>query len=127
MTTLFAFLHHVAAALLISALAVEFAGIRLDLTLASAKTLRLADATLGAAAAMLLAVGGLRVLLFEMGAGPVDKLPYERLADGASCACNKDSHDLSPLSVRSPPTFSPPFFRADTAADGNKTKRTGPL
>jgi putative membrane protein len=67
MTVLFAFLHHLAAFTLVSALAVEFTLIRQDLTLATARRLIAADTVLGAAATVLLAVGLARVLWFEKG------------------------------------------------------------
>lgn len=68
MSTLFAFLHHVAAFTLVSALAVEFALIRQDLTLAIARRLPIVDAVLGISAGFLLVVGLLRVFFFEKGA-----------------------------------------------------------
>lgn len=68
MTTLFAFLHHVAAFALVAALAVELVLLRLDLTHATARRLLVTDAILGASASILLAVGLSRVFLFEKGA-----------------------------------------------------------
>jgi putative membrane protein len=68
MTTLFAFLHHVAAFTLVAALAVEFVLIRQDLTAATARKLVTTDAVLGAAAGALLVIGLLRVFYFEKGA-----------------------------------------------------------
>jgi putative membrane protein len=68
MTTLFAFLHHVAAFTLVSALAVEFVLIRGELTLANARKLQVADMVLGISAGVLLAVGLARVFFFEKGA-----------------------------------------------------------
>src|SRR5690606_19181296 len=68
MTTLFAFLHHVAAFTLMAAVAVEFVAIRPPLTLANARTLIGADAVLGVSATVLLVVGLLRVFYFEKGA-----------------------------------------------------------
>jgi putative membrane protein len=68
MSTLFAFLHHVAAFTLVSALAIEFVLIRQELTLASARRLQVTDAVFGAAAGILLVVGLLRVFYFEKGA-----------------------------------------------------------
>jgi len=47
MSTLFAFLHHLAAFTLVSALAVEFVLIRQELTLANARKLPIVDAVLG--------------------------------------------------------------------------------
>jgi putative membrane protein len=67
MSTLFAFLHHLAAFTLVSALAVEFVLIRQELTLASARRLPVVDAVLGGAAGLLLIVGLLRVFYFEKG------------------------------------------------------------
>jgi putative membrane protein len=68
MTTLFAFLHHVAAFTLVGALAVEFVLIRGDLTLSTARRLQVTDAVLGASATILLVVGLARVFFFEKGA-----------------------------------------------------------
>ncbi len=68
MTTLLAFLHHLAAFTLVAAIAVEFILIRMELSLASARRLMIADAVLGASAGLLLVVGLLRVLYFEKGA-----------------------------------------------------------
>jgi putative membrane protein len=68
MSTFFAFLHHVAAFTLVSALAVEFILIGQEFSLATARRLVIADAVLGAAAGILLVVGLLRVFFFEKGA-----------------------------------------------------------
>jgi putative membrane protein len=68
MSTLFAFLHHLAAFTLVAALAVEFILIRMELTLATARRLIIADAVLGASAMLVLIVGLLRVFYFEKGA-----------------------------------------------------------
>ena len=68
MSTLFAFLHHLLAFTLVSALAVEFILIGQELSLATARRIGLADAVLGAAAGLLLVVGLARVFYFEKGA-----------------------------------------------------------
>jgi putative membrane protein len=68
MTTLFAFLHHLCAFTLVSAVAIEFVLIRSELTLASARRLQVTDLVLGVAAGALLVVGLLRVFFFEKGA-----------------------------------------------------------
>lgn len=68
MTTLFAFLHHLAAFTLVAAIAVEFVLIRQELTLSSARRLVATDAVLGVSAVVLLIVGLLRVFFFEKGA-----------------------------------------------------------
>jgi putative membrane protein len=68
MSTLFAFLHHLCAFTLVSAVAIEFALIRSELTLASARRLQVTDIVLGVAAGALLVVGLLRVFFFEKGA-----------------------------------------------------------
>ena len=68
MSTLFAFLHHLAAFTLVSAVAIEFALIRQELTLSSARRLQVTDMLLGMAAGALLVIGLLRVFLFEKGA-----------------------------------------------------------
>jgi putative membrane protein len=67
MSALFAFLHHLTAFALVSALAVEFVLIRQELTLGNARRLLATDAVLGAAAGLLLVVGLLRVFYFEKG------------------------------------------------------------
>jgi putative membrane protein len=67
MSTLFAFLHHVCAFTLVAALAVEFALIRTELTLASARRLQITDMVLGIAAGLLLIIGLCRVFFFEKG------------------------------------------------------------
>jgi putative membrane protein len=72
MTTFFAFLHHLFAFTLVSALAVEFILLgqaRSDtLSLPLARRLAVADAVLGVSATLLLIVGLLRVFYFEKGA-----------------------------------------------------------
>jgi putative membrane protein len=68
MSTLFAFLHHLCAFALVGALAIEFALIRQELTLASARRLLTTDMVYGIAACALLAIGLLRVFFFEKGA-----------------------------------------------------------
>ncbi len=69
MSTLFAFLHHLAAFTLVAALAVEFTLIRQELTLSSARRLQVTDMVLGIAAGLLLLVGLCRVFFFEKGSG----------------------------------------------------------
>ena len=68
MSTLFAFLHHLAAFTLVAALAIEFTLLRQELTLASARRLQITDLVLGIAAGALLIIGLLRVFYFEKGA-----------------------------------------------------------
>jgi putative membrane protein len=68
MSTLFAFLHHVAAFTLVAAVAIEFALLRTELTHATARRLLATDVVLGVAAGILLVVGLLRVFYFEKGA-----------------------------------------------------------
>jgi hypothetical protein len=65
MSTLFAFLHHLCAFTLVSAVAVEFTLIRQELTLAIARRLQITDLVLGIAAGALLVIGLLRVFFFE--------------------------------------------------------------
>ena len=67
MSTLFAFLHHVCAFTLVSAVAIEFMLIRQELTLSSARKLQATDRVLGIAAGALLVIGLLRVFYFEKG------------------------------------------------------------
>ena len=67
MSATFAFLHHLAAFTLVSAVAIEFVLIR-ELTLKSARMLLLVDAIFGVSAGTLLVVGFLRVFFFEKGA-----------------------------------------------------------
>jgi len=66
-STLFAFLHHVCAFTLVSAVAIEFMLIRQELTLSSARKLQATDRVLGIAAGALLVIGLLRVFYFEKG------------------------------------------------------------
>ena len=68
MTALFAFLHHLCAFTLVSAVAIEFTLIRGELTLSSARRLQVTDMVLGIAAGALLVIGLLRVFFFEKGA-----------------------------------------------------------
>jgi putative membrane protein len=68
MSTLFAFLHHLAAFTLVSAVAIEFTLIRAELTPSSARRLQVTDIVLGIAAGALAIIGLLRVFFFEKGA-----------------------------------------------------------
>ena len=68
MTTLFAFLHHLCAFKLVSAVAIESTLIRQELTLSSARRLPVTDLVLGIAAVALLVIGLARVFFFEKGA-----------------------------------------------------------
>jgi putative membrane protein len=68
MSTLFAFLHHLCAFALVSAVAIEFVLIPSELTLSSARRLQVSDLVLGIAAGALLIIGLLRVFFFEKGA-----------------------------------------------------------
>lgn len=67
MTTLFAFLHHLAAFTLVSALAIELMLIHQKLTVSNIRRLLMVDAILGVAAGTVLVVGLLRVFVFEKG------------------------------------------------------------
>jgi putative membrane protein len=67
MIVTFAFLHHLAAFVLVAALAIEFMLIRDEITLANARRLMLVDGIFGMAAGVLLVVGLLRVFFFEKG------------------------------------------------------------
>jgi putative membrane protein len=67
MAALFAFLHHVAAFTLVSAVAVEFVQINDELTIQRARRLQITDMVLGASAGVLFVVGVLRVHFFEKG------------------------------------------------------------
>ena len=62
-----AFVHHVAAFALVSAMVVEFVLIRQELNAVAARRLALADMVVGISAAVLLVVGLLRVFYFEKG------------------------------------------------------------
>ena len=68
MPAIFAFLHHIAAFTLVSALAIEFVLLRRELSVANARTLLRVDALFGIAAGTILIVGLLRVFFFEKGA-----------------------------------------------------------
>ena len=67
MSTLFAFLHHLCAFTLVSAVAIELVLIRQELTLSSARRLQVTDMVLGIAAGALLFIGLVRVFLLEKG------------------------------------------------------------
>jgi putative membrane protein len=69
MSSLFAFLHHLAAFAIVAALVLELVLLRAPLTVWSARRLLVADTIYGASAGLLLAVGLLRVFYFEKGAG----------------------------------------------------------
>ena len=68
MSALFAFLHHLAAFGLVSALTVEVVLLGGEINLNSARRLQRADMALGISAGVLLAVGLARVFFFEKGA-----------------------------------------------------------
>ncbi len=68
MSTLFAFLHHLCAFTLVSAIAIEFALLRQELSVSSARRLLATDLVLGITAGLLLVIGLLRVFFFEKGA-----------------------------------------------------------
>ena len=67
-STLFAFLHHAAAFLLVAVVTVELVLTRGELTVASARTLLRMDSVYGLCAVMLLIVGFIRVFRMEKGA-----------------------------------------------------------
>jgi putative membrane protein len=67
MTTLFAFLHHLAAFTLVAALAIELMLVHQKLTAANIRRLLVVDAILGASAGVVLIAGLLRVFVFEKG------------------------------------------------------------
>jgi putative membrane protein len=68
MTSLFAFLHHIAAFTLFAALVVELILIREVLTVGTARRLQVADMVFGISAGVLIVVGLPRVFYFEKGA-----------------------------------------------------------
>jgi putative membrane protein len=68
-SALMAFLHHLAAFTLVGALAAEVVLFKLPLTVIQARRVQRADQIFGAAAAVLLVVGLLRVVFFEKGTG----------------------------------------------------------
>jgi len=67
MSAFFAFLHHVAAFALVSAVVVEFVVIRDEMNVRTARRLARADMVVGISAGVLLAVGWMRVFFFEKG------------------------------------------------------------
>jgi putative membrane protein len=67
MSAFFAFLHHLAAFALVSALVVEFALLNGELNVKTARRIRIYDLVYGSSAGMVFAVGALRVLYFEKG------------------------------------------------------------
>lgn len=68
MNVLFAFLHHVAAFTLVSAIAVEFVLMRGEIDARTVRRLGIADMVVGLSAGVLVTVGLLRVFYFEKGA-----------------------------------------------------------
>ncbi|MGH8730060.1 MAG: DUF2214 family protein [Burkholderiales bacterium] len=68
MSSLLAFLHHVAAFALVAALVVEFVLIKGVVTPANARKIALTDLVFGVSAGVVLVVGLLRVFYFEKGA-----------------------------------------------------------
>lgn len=67
-SSLFAFLYHVAAFTLVSVLSVELVLIGGEMSVQRARQLRFADLAYGAAAGIVLVIGLLRVFFFEKGA-----------------------------------------------------------
>src|SRR5262245_43952904 len=67
-SSVFAFLHHLAAFALVSALVLEMVLLRLPLTAATGRRILVADLVAGIAAGTVLLVGVLRVQYFEKGA-----------------------------------------------------------
>jgi putative membrane protein len=77
MSSLFAFLHHLAAFAMVAALVLELVLLRGPLTAWSAKRILVADAIYGASAGVLLAAGLLRVFFYEKGFGYyVNSVPF---------------------------------------------------
>lgn len=77
MSSLFAFLHHLAAFAIVAALVLELVLLRGPLTAWSAKRVMVADAIYGASAGMLLAAGLLRVFFYEKGFGYyINSIPF---------------------------------------------------
>ncbi len=67
MSSLFAFLHHIAAFTLVATLAVEFVLVRGELSLDNARKLPAVDLAFGISATVIVLVGFLRVFYFEKG------------------------------------------------------------
>jgi putative membrane protein len=63
-----AFLHHLMAFTLVAALAIEAVLLKEELTLSTARRVQIADMTYGASAGVLIAIGALRVFVYEKGA-----------------------------------------------------------
>ena len=68
MSTLFAFLHHIAAFALFATLTLEFVLIKSQFSLENARRLVVADMIYGLAAGLIIVVGLLRIFFFEKGA-----------------------------------------------------------
>lgn len=68
MSSLFAFLHHVAAFALVATLVLEFVLLRDELDIRTARRLQLTDMAFGLSSGVVLLVGLLRVFQFEKGA-----------------------------------------------------------
>jgi putative membrane protein len=76
-SSLFAFVHHLAAFAIVAALVLELVLLRGPLTVWSAKRIMAADAVYGASAGVLLAVGLVRVFFFEKGFGYyINSIPF---------------------------------------------------
>ena len=69
MSSLFAFLHHIAAFTLMSALVVECVLLRQAITVSTARKILTTDAIFGISAGIILVIGPIRVFYFEKGAG----------------------------------------------------------
>jgi putative membrane protein len=63
-----AFLHHLMAFTLVAALAIEAVLLKEELTLSTARRVQIADMAYGASAGALIAIGALRVFVYEKGA-----------------------------------------------------------
>lgn len=68
MSSLFAFLHHLAAFALVATLVLEFVLVRSELDARTARQLRVTDMLFGISSGLVLVVGLLRVFYFEKGA-----------------------------------------------------------
>jgi putative membrane protein len=68
MSSLFAFLHHLAAFTLVATLALEFVLLRQELDAVNARRILVTDSIYGVSAGLLVLVGLLRVFFFEKGA-----------------------------------------------------------
>jgi uncharacterized membrane protein len=116
-SALFAFLHHLAAFALVSALVVEFVLIRGELSLATARRIRLYDAVYGASAGIVLVIGLLSNYPTREFIGWGRYLKQGRLPPRGWAEAGQDPHPHPPRDGRT--GADDPLRRADGAGNRN--------